>query len=57
MSRADEQPDRTERIQLLVSTDELAVIDAFQLANHIPTRAAALRELMRRALVVSSGSK
>jgi hypothetical protein len=50
MSRAGEQPDRTKRIQVIVWTDELAAIDAFQFANRIPTRAAAVRELMRRAL-------
>jgi len=44
------EPKRTERLQLILSTDELAAIDEFRFANRLPTRAAAIRELLRRGL-------
>ena len=36
-----------ERLQFLLSADELAAIDSFRFAHRMPTRAAAVRELLR----------
>jgi hypothetical protein len=41
---------RTERLQIIVDTDELAVIDDFRFKSRMPSRAAAVRELLRRGL-------
>jgi hypothetical protein len=41
---------RTERLQIIVNTDELAVIDDFRFKSRMPSRAAAVRELLRRGL-------
>jgi hypothetical protein len=43
-------PERTERLQVILSADELAALDEFRFANRIPSRAAAFRELMRLGL-------
>ena len=45
------QGGRTERLQIIVDTDELAVIDDFRFKSRMPSRAAAVRELLRRGLV------
>jgi len=42
---------RTERLQIMVDADELAVIDDFRFKSRMPSRAAAVRELLRRGLV------
>jgi hypothetical protein len=42
--------ERTERIQLKVSTDEIAAIDDFRFQTRMPNRATAVRELLRRGL-------
>jgi hypothetical protein len=44
------KPKRTERLQFFVSTDELSAIDEFRFENRMPSRAAAVREIFRRAL-------
>jgi hypothetical protein len=41
---------RTERLQIPLPADELEAIDDFRFRNRIPTRAAAVRELIRRGL-------
>ena len=43
-------PERTERVQFKVSTDEIAAIDEFQFQTRMPNRATAIRELLRRGL-------
>jgi hypothetical protein len=43
---------RTERIVFLLSEHDLRRVDEFRFANHIPSRAAAIRELMRRGLQI-----
>ena len=43
-------PERTERIQFKVSTDEIAAIDEFRFQTRVPNRATAIRELVRRGL-------
>jgi hypothetical protein len=42
--------ERTERLQIMVNTEELAVIDDFRFKSRMPSRAAAVRELLRRGL-------
>jgi hypothetical protein len=42
---------RSERIQLMLDVDELEAIDAWRFDNRLPTRAAAIRELIRRGLM------
>jgi hypothetical protein len=41
---------RGERLQLMLSPDELTVIDDFRFKRRMPSRAAAVRELIRRGL-------
>lgn len=42
---------RGERLQLMLEADELRALDDFRYANRMPSRAAAVRELLRRGLV------
>ncbi|WP_407154203.1 hypothetical protein [Bradyrhizobium sp. STM 3557] len=41
---------REERLQIMLSPAELAVIDDFRFAHRMPTRAAAVRELLKLGL-------
>lgn len=41
---------RGERLQVMLDEDELRVIDDFRFNNRMPTRAAAVRELLKRGL-------
>jgi hypothetical protein len=41
---------REERLQIMLSPEELAVVDDFRFANRMPTRAAAIRELLKLGL-------
>jgi predicted transcriptional regulator len=45
--------DRTERLQVMLSADEIAAIDNFRFQARMPSRAAAVRELLRRGLIAS----
>jgi hypothetical protein len=47
----DRSQKRSERIQLMLDVDELEAIDAWRFDNRLPTRAAAIRELIRRGLM------
>jgi hypothetical protein len=49
-----DQPERTERLQVLLSVNELATIDEFRFENRMPNRAAAVRELLRRGLAAAN---
>ena len=42
---------RSERLQVELSPDEIAAVDEFRYRARMPSRAAAVRELLRRALV------
>lgn len=42
---------RTERIQLMLDDDELEAIDDWRFHNRLPSRAAAIRELIKRGLL------
>jgi hypothetical protein len=41
---------RGERLQVMLSPEELAVIDDFRFEHRMPTRAAAVRELLKLGL-------
>ena len=41
---------RAERLQIMLSGDELTVLDDFRFKRRMPSRAAAVRELMKRGL-------
>lgn len=41
---------RGERLQIMLSPDELAVVDDFRFQNRMPSRAAAVRELFKLGL-------
>jgi len=41
---------RTERLQILLDDDELRALDDWRFKNRMPSRAAAIRELLRRGL-------
>jgi hypothetical protein len=43
---------RAERIQMMLLVEELAAIDDFRFKHRLPSRAAALREALRRGLGV-----
>jgi hypothetical protein len=55
MSLADR--DRTERLQVVLRADELAAIDEFRFQARMPSRAAAVRELLRRGLIATGDLK
>lgn len=52
---------RGERLQIMLSPEELSAIDDFRFKHRMPTRAAAVRELLKFGLasanVVGTGSK
>jgi hypothetical protein len=41
---------REERLQIMLSPDELTVVDDFRFTHRMPTRAAAVRELLKLGL-------
>jgi hypothetical protein len=41
---------RGERLQIMLSAGELTVLDDFRFRNRMPSRAAAIRELLKRGL-------
>ena len=41
---------RGERLQIMLDDEELKALDDFRFANRMPSRAAAVRELLRRGL-------
>ncbi|KRQ98066.1 hypothetical protein CQ12_36150 [Bradyrhizobium jicamae] len=43
---------RGERLQVMLSPEELTVIDDFRFKHRMPTRAAAVRELLKLGLTV-----
>jgi hypothetical protein len=45
-----ENRQRSERLQVILPVEELAAIDEFRYRVRMPTRAAAVRELLRRGL-------
>lgn len=47
---ADVNDKRLERLQVMISDAELRALDDFRFAKRMPSRAAAVRELLRRGL-------
>jgi len=43
---------RPERLQIMLNADELAALDDWRFMKRMPSRAAAIRELLRRGLAV-----
>lgn len=41
---------RGERLQIMLTLEELAALDQWRFSRHMPSRAAAIRELLRRGL-------
>lgn len=48
---AERAQKRSERIQLMLDEDELEVIDSWRFTNRLPSRAAAIRELIKRGFL------
>jgi hypothetical protein len=48
---ADQSLKRTERLQIMLDDEELKAIDDWRFEHRMPSRAAAIRELLRRGLV------
>ena len=42
---------RAERLQIMLTEDELAAVDEWRFTRRMPTRASAVRELLKRGLV------
>lgn len=42
--------ERPDRLQVMLSSDELAALDTWRFDKRMPSRAAAIRELLRRGL-------
>ena len=47
---------RGERLQIMLSDEELAALDDFRFRNRMPSRASAIREILRRGLGVNGAS-
>ncbi len=45
--------ERGERLQIMLAGEELAALDDFRFKNRMPSRAAAIREILRRGLGVA----
>jgi hypothetical protein len=41
---------REERLQIMLSPDELRLVDTWRFAKRMPSRAAAIRELLKRGI-------
>jgi hypothetical protein len=42
---------RVERLQIMLTADELAAVDDWRFVRRMPSRAAAIRELLKRGLI------
>jgi hypothetical protein len=48
---------RGERLQIMLSPDELAAVDDFRFRHRMPSRAAAVRELFRLGLLATQSTR
>nr|WP_249730112.1 MULTISPECIES: hypothetical protein [unclassified Chelatococcus] len=55
MSSKGNELARGERLQIMLDADELRALDDFRFAERMPSRAAAVRELLRRGLAMQEG--
>lgn len=46
---------RADRLQIMLTPEEIRALDDWRFANRMPSRAAAIRELLRRGLAVDAG--
>jgi hypothetical protein len=51
---ADAKKPRAERLQFILPGDEVVAVDDFRFENRMPSRAAAVRELLKRALAADA---
>jgi metal-responsive CopG/Arc/MetJ family transcriptional regulator len=54
MAKQKQSRERGERLQIMLLEDELAALDDFRFSNRMPSRAAAIREVLRRGLGVKA---
>jgi len=50
------EQNRGERLQIMLTEEELAALDDWRFARRMPSRAAAVRELLRRGLSAAGAS-
>jgi hypothetical protein len=50
-------PQRGERLQIMLTDEELAALDDWRFARRMPSRAAAVRELLKRGLAAEGFSE
>jgi hypothetical protein len=48
---------RTERLQIMLNAEELLALDDFRFKRRMPSRAAAVRELLKRGLAAEGFTK
>jgi hypothetical protein len=51
------QRERAERLQIMLSPDEVVALDDFRFKKRMPSRAAAVRELLKRGLAAEGFSQ
>jgi len=51
------KPRRAERLQIMLTRDELEAIEDFRFRHRMASRAAAVREVMRRGLIAKEGER
>ncbi len=57
MDETETKVNKTERIHIALTPDELRAIDKWRYANEIPARSQALRELIRRGMAAPDEKK
>jgi hypothetical protein len=50
MTTSRDSSKRAERLQIMITDEELAALDTWRFNAHMPSRSAAVRELLRRGL-------
>jgi hypothetical protein len=48
-------PNRIERLQIMLTEEELSALDDWRFERRMPSRAAAVRELLKRGLAAEGG--
>jgi hypothetical protein len=48
---------KPERLQIILTAEELAALDDWRFANRMPSRAAAIRELLKRGMAMRSAGE
>jgi hypothetical protein len=49
--------ERTQRLHVMLTSEELKAVDEFRFEHQLPSRAAAVREVMRRGLLPVKGDE